>query len=81
VVNHTTAMIQHNLEIDDSRISGNGNSVAKQLGNLEPILTDMFTAQQDQDWILLADLIEYELIPHFNDRQKILTSWKIDSGE
>ena len=76
LVNHAAAMVERNLNNDTDSISGNGKSIAKQLSNLEPIITDMFSAQQDMDWVLLADLIEYELIPHLEERQNIMQTLK-----
>ncbi len=81
LVAHTTAMIQHSLGIDTGKPTLDGRSIAELLGNLEPIIQDMLSAQQDRDWILLADLIEYELIPHFEERLKILKSWAESTGE
>ncbi len=44
--------------------------------NLE-ILSDLFTeildVQKNEDWILLADLIEYELLPHLEEWKKIVS--------
>lgn len=76
LVNHASAMIERNLGIDPSGSQGNGNTLTQQLNNLQPILEDMFSAQKDQDWVLLADLLEYELIPHFEEREKLLRSWR-----
>ena len=75
LVNHASAMVERNLRIDTGGSQGNGNSLTQQLNNLQPILEDMFSSQQDQDWVLLADLLEYELIPHFEERVKLLKSW------
>jgi len=76
LVNHTTAMVERNLEIESRYSQGNGDSMSHQFGNMEAIIEDMFASQTDRDWVLLADLIEYELIPHFAKRQKILGMWK-----
>jgi len=76
LVNHASAMVERNLGIETDGSKGNGNTLTQQLNNLQPILEDMFSAQQNQDWVLLADLLEYELIPHFEEREKLLRSWR-----
>ena len=75
LVNHTTAMVERNLGIETRLESNTGNSFSNHFINLEPILEDMFNAQRNNDWILLADLLEYEFIPYFEDRLKIINSW------
>ena len=80
LANHTTALVGRNLQIETEFSPGNGNSIEKNLNNLQPIIEDMFSAQNSQDWVLLADLIEYELLPHFDDRLRILRTWKDDKS-
>ena len=75
LVNHTTALIERNLRIDTRLENDNGTSFSNHFINLEPILEDMYNAQRNNDWILLADLLEYEFIPYFEDRLKIINTW------
>lgn len=75
VVNHTTALIQRNLGLLDSE-NGSDAGVSGHIADLEPIITDIYSAQQDRDWVLLADLVEYELIPYFEKHREILSKWQ-----
>lgn len=81
VVNHLTPMIQRNLGEAVCDLTYDGQPIADQFSKMEVIIKDMLAAQEDQDWILLADLIEYEFVPHFEDRQQILHMWREASGE
>jgi len=76
LVNHTIALIERNLGIESGKEGDNGNSSTNRFASLEPIIMDMLSAQQQKDFVLLADLIEYELIPHFEERQQLLETWK-----
>jgi hypothetical protein len=75
LVSHTTSLVEKHLEIDTRTLELDGRPVADQLKRIEPILEDMFTAQKNNDWVLLADLIEYELAPYFQDRLRIVRQW------
>jgi len=76
LVNHISIMVERNLEIESRYQPNNGQTLAIQMTNLKPVIEDIFAAQKDQDWILLADLIDYELVPHFNDRLNIFRGWE-----
>jgi len=76
LLNHTTGMIARNIGIDTASILFAGKPSADHFQRLQPVLDDLFAAQQKEDWVLLADLIEYELIPLFEDHQRVLKSWR-----
>jgi len=76
LVNHISIMVERNLEIESRYQPNNGQTLAIQMTNLKPVIEDIFAAQKDQDWILLADLIDYELVPHFNDRLNMFRGWE-----
>ncbi|MCF7809425.1 hypothetical protein K9N50_00400 [bacterium] len=76
LVNHTLALIERNLGMDSDSNKVGSNDSMKSFTSLEPIISDMLSAQQQNDMVLLADLIEYELIPHFEERQQLLETWK-----
>jgi hypothetical protein len=76
LVNHTLALIERNLGVDSDNKDANGKMSVASFASLEPIIMDMLSAQQQSDLVLLADLIEYELIPHFEERQQLLETWK-----
>jgi hypothetical protein len=47
-------------------------SIPRFLANLEQLLTEMVEIAAAEDYILLADLMEYELLPLVQQWQKIL---------
>ncbi len=47
-------------------------SVAESRRKLFAVLDNMFDAQTDQDWVLLADMLEYELTPALEDWRQII---------
>lgn len=49
-------------------------NVAENRRKLFSIFDNMLQAQTDQDWVLLADMIEYELIPALTDWRQIICS-------
>ncbi len=57
------------LEID-------GLSAPSKIRELTRLLTEMVDRQQEQDWILLADLLEYELAPLLEDWRTLLIQVK-----
>ncbi|CAK7042585.1 MAG: hypothetical protein DELT_02890 [Desulfovibrio sp.] len=46
--------------------------------NLDRLLTEMSEVMNDQDWLLLADLLEYEFLPACNDWDKVLQGFVED---
>lgn len=52
--------------------AGEGGQVARFLQNLQGLLDEMLNIGQDEDYILLADLMEYELLPMVREWQDIL---------
>jgi len=76
LLNHTTGMIQRNLNVDTSKIIFGGRPSSEQMQKLPPVIDDLLAAQSKGDWVLLADLIEYELIPQFEDHQQVLKLWR-----
>lgn len=73
VINYAASKVLENLGIDTSGITHNGKSISEIFSELDNIISDMMHSQEQNDWILLADLIEYELIPHIADRQMALS--------
>jgi hypothetical protein len=76
LLHHTTGMIERNLQVDTSKIIYGGRPSSEQLQKLPPVIDDLLAAQTKGDWVLLADLIEYELIPQFEDHQNVLKLWR-----
>jgi hypothetical protein len=40
---------------------------------LTDLMAQMLEANQNQDWVLLADLLEYEMVPFYTDWQEVLS--------
>ena len=40
---------------------------------LTDLMTQMLEANENQDWVLLADILEYEMVPFYKDWEKILS--------
>jgi hypothetical protein len=57
------------MDLDYQKIVFNRVSVHSYIENLEHIISEMLTAQSDEDWVMLSDLLEYELLP-------IMEGWK-----
>jgi hypothetical protein len=48
----------------------------KRQEKLTNLMTQMLEANQNQDWVLLADLLEYEMIPFYEDWQEAFSRIK-----
>lgn len=64
------------LAIPLAELETDGLSATTKLQELTRILTEISVHQEDCDWILLADLLEYELEPVLRDWQTILAKVK-----
>lgn len=64
------------LAISLAHLEIEGLSASEKLRELTRILTDMNNRQEEYDWILLADTMEYELVPVLNDWKNILNRVK-----
>jgi hypothetical protein len=60
------------LGLDYGKIRFNKSSVHAHIDNLEKIIREMLRAQSDEDWVMLADLLEYELQPILEEWKEIL---------
>ena len=43
---------------------------------LTDLMNQMLEANENQDWVLLADILEYEMVPFYKDWEKILSKLK-----
>ena len=50
-----------------------GQSLGDRQERLTGLMVQMLEANQNQDWVLLADLLEYEMIPFYEDWQETLS--------
>ena len=62
------------MGLDYQNIVSNKASVQSYIENLEHIIREMLTAQSDEDWVMLSDLLEYELLPLMEVWKEILPS-------
>ena len=60
------------LAISLAHLEMEGLSASGKLQELTRILTEMSERQEEYDWILLADTMEYDLVPVLNDWKDIL---------
>mgnify|MGYP005633722859 FL=1 len=50
-----------------------GQSLEDRQEALTGLMAQMLEANQNQDWVLLADLLEYEMIPYYEDWRETLS--------
>lgn len=60
------------IGLDYDRILFNRVSVQSYIENLEHNIRELWHAQQEEDWIMLSDLLEYELLPMMQGWKEIL---------
>ena len=52
------------------------NSLKLRQAKLTDLMSQMLEANKNQDWVLLADILEYEMIPFYKEWQTILSKLK-----
>ena len=52
------------------------NSLRVRQAKLTDLMSQMLEANKNQDWVLLADILEYEMIPFYKEWQTILSKLK-----
>ena len=50
-----------------------GESLQMRQKKLTDLMSQMLEANQNQDWVLLADILEYEMVPFYKDWENILS--------
>jgi hypothetical protein len=58
----TLDMARQTLSLDFGRVSWGGMSAEQRLKKLSSLVQELLGAQESQDWILLADVLQYDLI-------------------
>jgi hypothetical protein len=58
----TLDMARQALELDFDRVSWHGMSAEQRLHKLSGLVQDLLAAQESQDWVLLADVLQYDLV-------------------
>jgi hypothetical protein len=66
-----TDFIECTLNLDFQKLSLNGRPVAEYVKNLNGILQEIVDAQEGSDPVLLADILEYDLVPHLEQWKEI----------
>ena len=51
-------------------------SLEERQKELTGLMAQMLEANENQDWVLLADLLEYEMIPFYKDWQEVLSRFE-----
>lgn len=59
------------LSIDFAATPFGAATVTRFVEDLNTLLSETMKAQERKDWVLLADLLEYELAPHLESWQKV----------
>ena len=59
------------LQLDFSTLRSGGLLLSEAIDNLNLVLMDIISAQEHRDWVLLSDLLEYELSPRVNFWQEV----------
>jgi hypothetical protein len=68
-----TDFIECTLNLDFQKLLHNGRPVAVYVNCLNGILQEIVNAQEGFDPVLLADILEYDLVPHLEEWKKIYT--------
>lgn len=59
------------LGVDFAATPVGGTTIARFVDDLNALLSETMKAQERKDWVLLADLLEYELAPHLASWQEV----------
>jgi hypothetical protein len=71
-----TDYIECTLKLDFRKLSLNGRPVAEYVKSLNGILQEIVNAQEGCDPVMLADIVEYDLVPHLGEWKEIYTLFK-----
>ncbi len=66
------AMSREVLGLDFDTIVHQGQSLEKRMETLSALVQEMLSAQQREDWVLLADLMQYDLIAELAVWQEVM---------
>ncbi len=68
--------IRHTFSLDFNTIVIGEKSIEERLERLSSVIEEMVVTQEAQDWIFLADLIEYELVEQLEKWSDVLVQLK-----
>jgi len=63
------------LQIDSEKIMFEGKKLKSYIDGITPVVDSIADSQEKQDWIMLADQLEYELLPQIKNWKKIVASF------
>ncbi len=66
-----TGDIGETLQLDFSTLRSGGVPLAGEIESLNQILMEIIQSQENRDWVLLGDLLEYELLPLIDYWQEV----------
>jgi hypothetical protein len=71
------------LKVDYNNLVYDGKSLQTYFNDLEKILSSVLSTQVEQDYVLLADIVEFELKPNIEMFENILKdmSFKINNNQ
>jgi hypothetical protein len=55
-----------------------GRSIQDRRASLVDLTQQMVDANKNQDWVLLADLLEYEILPYYQEWSSLLPHFRSD---
>ncbi|WP_298438413.1 hypothetical protein [Geobacter sp.] len=61
------------LGVDFNATAVGDTTLARFVEDLNALLSEAMKVQERKDWVLLADLLEYEIAPHLTTWQQVLT--------
>jgi hypothetical protein len=67
------SFIEKTLRLDFNRLSLNGTSIEEYVLRLNSIFQEIVNSQENFDPVLLADILEYDLVPHLEEWKGIFT--------
>jgi hypothetical protein len=65
--------IEQTLQLDFNQLSLNSKPISEYVRSLNSIFQDIVNSQEQYDPVLLADLLEYDLVPHMEEWKGIFT--------
>ena len=72
MVNEVKSILNYNF----LKISFQDGSIETKVEKLSALMDQMIRVQEEEDWVMLADFIEYELVPLLGEWKSILTVLK-----
>ncbi len=72
--------IEQTLQLDFNQLSLNGKPLAEYVRSLNSIFQEIVNSQENFDPVLLADLLEYDLVPHLEEWKGIFILFQGESG-